>query len=77
MIFIEKVNKNKNILEKVFFKNLHNFSFPVTMYIYINTEYWPEHSVKTKSQKALGANFYVRRKYRGKTGRGPFAPHLE
>ena len=22
----------------------HNCSFPVTMFVYINTEYWPEHS---------------------------------
>ena len=28
---------NKNLI-------LHNFLFPVTTYIYINTEYWPEHS---------------------------------
>ena len=28
--------------------------------------------VKTKSQKVLGANSYICRSYRGKTGRGPF-----
>ena len=31
--------------------------------------------IKTKIQKVLGANFYVCRSYRGKTGRrGPFWP---
>ena len=30
--------------------------------------------VKTKSQEVLGANSYVCRSYRGKTGRGPFCP---
>ena len=30
--------------------------------------------VKTKSQKVLGANSYVCRSYKGKTGRGPFYP---
>ena len=31
--------------------------------------------VKTKSQKVLGANSYVCRSYRGKTGRGTFLPN--
>ena len=29
---------------------------------------------KTKSQGVLGANSYICRSYRGKTGRGPFYP---
>ena len=34
--------------------------------------------VKTKSQKIFGANFYVCRSYRGKTGRGGlYPPNLE
>ena len=37
---IKKVNKNLNILKKYFFKKiLHNFSFLVNMYIYINIEW--------------------------------------
>ena len=32
--------------------------------------------VKTKSQNVFGANSYVCRGYRGKTGRGHFAPSL-
>ena len=38
-------------------ETLHNFSFPVSMCIYINTEYWPENYFKmgnhpnTPSQK--------------------------
>lgn len=31
--------------------NKHIFSFPVTMCIYINREYWPEHSFKLKNYK--------------------------
>ena len=41
--------KAKTILKNSFFKQiLHNFSFPVTMCIYINTEYWPDHSFKSR-----------------------------
>ena len=27
---------------------LDNFSFPVTLCVYINTEYWPKHSFNVK-----------------------------
>ena len=33
--------------------------------------------VKTKSQKVLGANSYVCRTYRGKTGMGAFLPPIQ
>ena len=47
------VSIKRSIEAKTFWKNsflkliLHNFSFSVIMYIYINTEYWPEYSFKT------------------------------
>ena len=32
---------------------LNNFSFSVAMCIYINTEYWPEHSFNKTSNDAM------------------------
>ena len=40
-----------------FLKNfLHNFSFP-TLYIYINTEYWPEYSFNWCKENISGVSF--------------------
>ena len=33
---------------------LHNFPFPVTICVYINTEYWPEHSFNKMLWKYYG-----------------------
>ena len=42
--------------EIVFLKNiLHNFWFPDTKCIYINTEYWPEHSLNNTQTLELEA----------------------
>ena len=49
------IYKKRSIKAKAFWKNsfvkqiLHKFSIPVTMCIYINTEYWPEYSFKILS----------------------------
>ena len=46
MISIKKITKNlKHFGKIVFFKEvLRNFLFPVTICVYIDIEYWPEHS---------------------------------
>ena len=49
------IYKKRSIKAKAFWKNsfvkqiLHKFSIPVTMCVYINTEYWPEYSFKILS----------------------------
>ena len=43
----KKIIKAKTFWKNSFLRyNLHNFSFPVTMCIYINREYWSKHSFK-------------------------------
>ena len=56
-----------DVTNKTFSRN-SNYILDVVM--------WPKYGkrIKTKSQKVLGANCYVCRSYRGKTGRGPFCP---
>ena len=52
MISTKKNLKRSNILKNItFLKKLHNFSFPVTVCIYVNTEYWLENSFKVKGKK--------------------------
>ena len=49
MVSIKRSIKAKTFWKNSFLKSiLYNLSFPVTKCIYINTEYWPEYSFKTR-----------------------------
>ena len=37
---------------------MHNFLFPVTMCIYINTEYWPEYSFNTIPMSVIHGSYW-------------------
>ena len=60
---------------------MENFVFPLLIFFYYGLEILNQcgKRVETKSENVFGANFYICRSYRGKTGRGGafFAPHFE
>ena len=71
LIYSDKKSSYENLLEKDNSVSIHHKNIQA-LAIELEILHQCGKRVKTKSHKVLGAIFYVRRSYRGKTGRGPF-----